>query len=78
MGCPKCGAEMKSLSCISTAQSEVLRRILDHLGLSTVVPRAHGPPGWAVKSEHAGQEVPSREEEDYPQAPRDWDEWEPA
>ena len=76
--CEKCGGEMKIISFISTAQSEVIRRILEHLGVSTVVPRAHGPPEWAVKSEQRVQRVLPREEEDFSQAPDEWDEWEPA
>ena len=76
--CEKCGGEMKIISFISTAQSEVIRRILEHLGVSTVVPRAHGPPGWAVKSERMVHAGPIREEEDASQAPAEWDEWEPA
>jgi len=76
--CPRCEAEMKVISFITTAQSEVIRRILEHLGVSTVIPRAHGPPGWAVKSERMVHAGPTREEEDFSQAPLGWDEWEPA
>jgi len=76
--CEKCGGGMKVVSFISTAQSEVIRRILEHQGVSTVVPRAHGPPGWVVKCERNGRAAPCREEEAYSQAPPDWDEWEPA
>jgi len=76
--CEKCGGGMKVVSFISTAQSEVIRRILEHLGVSTVVPRAHGPPGWAVKSERRVQRVLPWEEEDFSQAPPGWGEWEPA
>ncbi len=76
--CDTCGGVMKVVSFISTAQSGVIRRILEHLGVSTVVPRAHGPPGWAVKSERRVQGVLLRAEEDFSQAPPDWDEWEPA
>ena len=75
--CDKCGGGMKVVSFISTAQSEVIRRILEHLGAGTVVPRAHGPPGWAVKCARNDQTAPHQEEE-YSQAPPDWDEWEPA
>ncbi len=66
---------MKVLSFITTTQSAVIHRTLEHLGVSTVIPRTHGPPGWAVKT------VPQasfREEEDFSQAPPGWDEWEPA
>ncbi len=76
--CPKCEAEMKIISFISTAQSAVIQRILEHLGASTVIPRAHGPPEWAVKSERWIQGVLPRDEEDFSQAPPGWDEWEPA
>ena len=76
--CEKCRGGMKVVSFISTAQSEVIGRILEHLGVSTVVPRAHGPPGWVVKCERNGRAVLCREEEEYSQAPPDWDEWEPA
>ena len=76
--CEKRGGGMKVVSFISTAQSEVIRRILEHQGVSTVVPRAHGPPGWVVKCERNGRAAPCREEEAYSQAPPDWDEWEPA
>lgn len=76
--CDKCGGEMKVISFISTAQDQVVRQILEHLGLSTVIPRVHGPPGWAVKIERRIQGVLPRAEEDCSQAPPDWDEWEPA
>jgi len=76
--CEKCGGGMKVVSFISMAQSGVIRRILEHLGVSTVIPRAHGPPGWVVKCERNGRAVPSREDEAYSQAPPNWDEWEPA
>jgi len=69
---------MRVVSFISTARSEVISRILEHLGVSTVVPRAHGPPGWVVKSERRIQGVLPRAEEDCSQAPPGWDEWEPA
>ena len=74
----QCGGGMKVVSFISTAQSEVIRRIPGHLGVSTVVPRAHGPPERVVKSEPNDQTAPGREEGDYSQAPAEWDEWEPA
>ncbi len=35
---------MKIISFITTSQDQLTRRILDHLAVSTVVPRAHGPP----------------------------------
>jgi len=76
--CDKCGGGMKVVSFISTTQSEVIRRILEHLGVSTVIPRAHGPPEWAVECERTDRTVPSREDEEYSQAPPGWDEWEPA
>jgi len=60
---------MKVLSFISTAQSEVIRRILEHFGVRTVVTRAHGPPGWAVQSERLFQGVLPRAEADCSQAP---------
>ncbi len=44
--CPKCEAEMKIISSITTSQEQVIKRILEHLGMGTVVPRAHGPPEW--------------------------------
>jgi len=69
---------MKIIAFISAAQDRVIQRILDHLGVNTVVPRAHGPPEWAAKSERDEQAVMSREEDDFSQAPPDWDEWEPA
>ncbi len=47
--CDKCGGEMKIISCITTSQEQVIKRILEHLGESTVVPRAHGPPEWIAK-----------------------------
>jgi len=76
--CAKCEAEMKIISFITTSQDQVIRRILEHLGVSTVVPRAHGPPEWAVKYQQEERAVLPREEEDLSQAPPDWDEWEPA
>jgi hypothetical protein len=69
---------MKIISFISTAQCDVIRRILEHLEVSPVTPLAHGPPEWAVKNERRFQGVLSREEEDVSQALPDWDEWEPA
>jgi hypothetical protein len=69
---------MKVVLFISTAQSEVIRRILEHLGVSTVVTRAHGPPGWVVQCERNDRALPFRQEEAYSQAPPGWDEWEPA
>ena len=69
---------MKVISFITTAQDEVIGRVLEHLGVSTVVARAQGPPGWAVKCESNDQSEPCRQEEDCSQAAPDWDEWEPA
>jgi hypothetical protein len=65
-------------SFITTAQDRVIRRILEHLGVSTVVPRSHGPPKWTAKREQEECAIPSRDEEGFSQAPPDWDEWEPA
>ncbi len=76
--CPKCETEMKIISFITTSQDQVLRRILEHLGVSTVVPRAHGPPEWLASREQEERAVPSRDEESFSQAPPGWDEWEPA
>ncbi len=61
--CPNCEAEMKIISFIRTSQDQVIRRILEHLGVSTVVPRAHGPPEWAVKYQQEERAVLPREEE---------------
>ncbi len=69
---------MKIISFITASQEQVLRRVLDHLGVSTIVPRAHGPPKWFAKCEQEERAIPSREEESFSQAPLDWDEWEPA
>jgi hypothetical protein len=66
------------ISFITAAQSEVIRRILEHLGVSTVVPRAHGPPEWLARHEQEERAVRSREEDDFSQAPAELDEWEPA
>jgi hypothetical protein len=76
--CDKCWGQMKVVSFISTAQYGVIQRILEHLGVGMVVPRAHGPPGWAVNGEREDRAAPSREDEEYSQAPPGWDEWEPA
>ncbi len=76
--CDKCGGEMKILSFITTSQDRVIRRILDHLGVNTVVPRAHGPPEWLARRQQEEQAVLPREEESFSQAPAEWDEWEPA
>jgi hypothetical protein len=76
--CDKCEAEMKIISFITTGQSEVIGRILNHLGESTVVPRAHGPPEWLARRQQEERAVLSREEEDFSQAPAGLDEWEPA
>jgi len=75
--CEKCGGEMKIISFISTVLSEVIRRILEHLGVSTVVPRAHGPLKWAVKYERDDQ-ASCLEDEAYSYTSPDRDEWEPA
>jgi len=76
--CPKCEAEMKIISFITTFQDQVINRILEHLGVSTVVPRAHGPPEWLERREQNERAIPSRDEEDFSQAPNGWDEWGPA
>ncbi len=76
--CEKCKARMKIISFITASQEQVLRRILDHLGVSTVVPRAHGPPEWLARREQNQRAARSREEVDFSQAPNGWDEWEPA
>jgi hypothetical protein len=76
--CEKCGGEMKIISFISTAQDQVIRRILEHLGVDTVVPRSHGPPEWVGGHEQEARSIPAREEEEFSQAPPDWDELEPA
>ncbi len=47
----------------------MIRRILEQLGMCTVVPRAHGPPEWAVECGRNDRTVPSREDEEYSQAP---------
>lgn len=59
---------MKVLSFISTAQSAVIRRILEHLGVGTVLPRAHGPPGWAVNT---GRQASFQDKEDWSRAGRE-------
>jgi len=76
--CDKCEAEMKIISFITTGQSEVIGRILEHLGVSTVVPRAHGPPEWLARRQQEERAVLPREEKDFSQAPDELDEWEPA
>jgi hypothetical protein len=76
--CDKCAGVMKIISFITTSQDQVIRRILDHLGVSTVVPRAHGPPEWLERREQNERAIPSRDEEDFSQAPAELDEWEPA
>ena len=76
--CDKCAGVMKIISFITTSQDQLIRRILDHLGVSTVVPRAHGPPGWLAGRQQEGQAVLPRAEEDCSQVPAELDEWEPA
>jgi hypothetical protein len=76
--CEKCKSRMKIISFITTAQDLVIKRILEHLGLSTVVPRAHGPPEWTARREQEERTISVREEEDFSQVPAEWDEWEPA
>ena len=76
--CDTCGGEMKVISFISSSQDQVIRRILEHLEVSTVVPRAHGPPEWAATSEREVQAASGQGEEDFSQVPLGWDEWEPA
>ena len=46
--------------------------------MSTVVPRAHGPPEWLAGCQQEERAVLSREEEDFSQAPAELDEWESA
>jgi hypothetical protein len=69
---------MKIISFITTAQDRVIRRILEHLDVNTVTPRAHGPPEWVVKHQQEARTVTARDEEDFSQAPPDWDDLEPA
>jgi hypothetical protein len=76
--CPKCEAEMKIISFITTSHPQVIRRILDHLGMSTVVPQAHGPPEWLARCEQGERAALSREAESFSQTPPGWDDWEPA
>ncbi len=66
------------ISFITTSQDQVIRRILEHLGVSTVVPRAHEPPEWFARREQEERAGPSRAEEDVSQALAELDEWEPA
>lgn len=76
--CDKCAGKMKIISFITTTQPEVIRRILEHLGVSTVTPRAHGPPEWVERREQEERAVPPKEDEDFSQVPLGCDEWEPA
>ncbi len=76
--CDKCAGVMKIISFITTTQDQVIRRILEHLGVSTVVPRAPGPPEWMARRELDEPAALAQEEEDFSQAPPDWDKWEPA
>ncbi len=75
--CDKCGGEMKIISCITTSQEQVIKRILEHLGVSTIVPRAHGPPERLTRHQQVERTVLPREEEDFSQAPAELDQWEP-
>ena len=46
MTCQKCGATMRIVAVITTAQQHVIDRILIHLELSTEQPKATGPSKW--------------------------------
>jgi hypothetical protein len=52
---------------------EVIRRILEHLGLwlanARPTPRALSPPGLRPLTEDSYSQLPARKEEDYSQAP---------
>jgi hypothetical protein len=69
--CPRCQKVMRVVAVIDNA--EVIRRILEHLGLWLAnvrpTPRAHSPPGRRPLTEDSYSQLPAREEEDYSQAP---------
>jgi hypothetical protein len=78
--CPRCQKEIRVTAVI--VDPEVIRRILEHLGLwlanARPIPRAHSPPGLRPLPEDSCQDsfsqLPAREEEDYSQAPpAHWD-----
>jgi len=69
--CPRCQREMRIVAAIENP--EVIRRILEHLGLwlanARPTPRALSPPGLRPLTEDSYSQLPAREEEDYSQAP---------
>jgi len=74
--CPRCKKEMRVVAVIDNI--EVIRRILEHLGLwlanARPTPRAHSPPGLPPLREDSTSQLPAAEEEDYSQLPpAHWD-----
>ncbi len=79
--CPRCQKEMRFVAAIENP--EVIRRILEHLGLCLPVrartqtglanarptPRAHSPPGLRPLPEDSYSQLPALQEEDYSQVP---------
>jgi hypothetical protein len=64
LACPQCGGELRVIAFITPGQSEVLHRILDHLGEDRAPPKATGPPGW-VRARQAA-EYAQAHPEDFP------------
>ena len=71
LACPRCKKEMRVVAVIDNI--EVIRRILEHLGLwlanARPIPRAHSPPGLRPLPEDSYSQLPAAEEEDYAQLP---------
>ena len=76
LACPRCKKQMRVVAVIDNI--EVIRRILEHLGLwlanARPFPRAHSPPGLRPLAEDSYAQLPVAEEEDYSQLPpAHWD-----
>ena len=70
-GCPRCKKEMRLVAVVEDI--EVIRRILEHLGLwlanTRPTPRAHSLPGLQPLPEDSYSQLPAAEEEDHSQLP---------
>ena len=69
--CPRCQKRMRVVAAIENP--EVIRRILEHLGLwlanARPTPRAHSPPGLRPLHEDSYSQLPATQEEHYSQLP---------
>ncbi len=53
LACPKCPGEMKLIAVITQRQSDVIEKILTHLGEDDSPPKATGPPIWVQRLQAA-------------------------